>query len=95
MEGNAGCIDLRALERLRTLGGGELLTNMVHLFISHAEPVLRDAEIALERGDLEGVRRAAHSLKSSAANLEHTRFRILPARLRTSPNMAGSRKSSR
>jgi len=69
MEGNAGCIDLRALERLRTLGGGELLTNMVHLFISHAEPVLRDAEIALGRGDLEGVRRAAHSLKSSAANL--------------------------
>jgi HPt (histidine-containing phosphotransfer) domain-containing protein len=64
-----GCIDVQALEKLRTLGGGELLSKMVELFISHAEPAMRDAAAALAKSDLDTVRRSAHSLKSSAGNL--------------------------
>jgi HPt (histidine-containing phosphotransfer) domain-containing protein len=62
-------IDMRALERLRKLGGNELLAKMVSLFTSQAEPGVREAATALSSGDFDGVQRAAHSLKSSAGNL--------------------------
>ena len=62
-------IDMRVLERLRKLGGEELLSKMVSLFTSHAEPGIREAATALSSGDFDGVQRAAHSLKSSAGNL--------------------------
>ncbi len=62
-------IDLSALERLRTLGGDILVSKMVDLFISHAEGAIADASAGLASGDLDAVRRAAHSLKSSAGNL--------------------------
>jgi HPt (histidine-containing phosphotransfer) domain-containing protein len=62
-------IDLSALTRLRQLGGDELLSKMVDLFISHAEPAIEEASAGLASGDLDVVRRAAHSLKSSAGNL--------------------------
>jgi HPt (histidine-containing phosphotransfer) domain-containing protein len=62
-------IDVSALERLRKLGGAELLSRMVDLFISHAEPAIEEASAGVESGDFDIVRRAAHSLKSSAGNL--------------------------
>src|SRR5512135_2779222 len=62
-------VDLQALERLRKLGGKELVSKMVMLFTSHAESAIRDAAGGIASGDLDTVRRAAHSLKSSAGNL--------------------------
>lgn len=62
-------IDPKMLERLRKLGGDDLLRRMVNLFGTFAEPKLHDALAAYRAGDLDGVERAAHSLKSSAANL--------------------------
>jgi len=62
-------IDMQALNRLRKLGGDELLAKMVSLFTSHAESAIREAEAAASAGNLEIVRNAAHSLKSSAGNL--------------------------
>ncbi len=62
-------IDVQSLERLRKLGGNELISKMVTLFTSHAESAIRDAAGGIASGDLEIVRRAAHSLKSSAGNL--------------------------
>ncbi len=69
MEKESDAIDASALERLRKLGGDALLTKMVDLFISHAEPTIEEASAGAESGNLEVVRRAAHSLKSSAGNL--------------------------
>ncbi len=62
-------IDVSALERLRKLGGDALLSRMVDLFISHAEPAIDEASAGAASGNFEMVRRAAHSLKSSAGNL--------------------------
>ena len=62
-------LDISALERLRKLGGDALLSRMVDLFISHAEPAIEEASAGAASGDFEAVRRAAHSLKSSAGNL--------------------------
>src|SRR5512141_119812 len=62
-------IDMLVLERLRKLGGEELLSKMISLFTSHAESGIQEAATALSSGDFDGVLRASHSLKSSAGNL--------------------------
>jgi HPt (histidine-containing phosphotransfer) domain-containing protein len=62
-------IDPAAVERLRKLGGDELIARMIELFFSYAEPKVALARASLEAGELEAAGRAAHSLKSSAGNL--------------------------
>jgi HPt (histidine-containing phosphotransfer) domain-containing protein len=74
-------IDPQALERLRTLGGKELVSKMVELFTSYAESVLQEAAAGLEAGNLEAVHRAAHSLKSSAGNLGALQVQDLAGRV--------------
>ena len=69
METEPDSIDMQALERLRKIGGEALLSKIVALFVSHAEPAIKEAAASLQIGDLDSVQRAAHSLKSSAANL--------------------------
>ncbi len=65
----SGPIDLTVLDRLRNLGGNNLIGRMIDLFCSHAEPTLAKGVQAFETGDMEELERAVHSLKSSAANL--------------------------
>jgi two-component system sensor histidine kinase/response regulator len=74
-------IDIQALERLGRLGGQELISKMVALFTSHAESALRDAATGLSSGNFDRVRRAAHSLKSSAGNLGAQRVQDLAGRI--------------
>lgn len=62
-------LDPVAFERLKRLGGVQLLREMIDLFLGHAPARLEAALAAGARGDIVGVNRAAHSLKSSAANL--------------------------
>lgn len=62
-------LDPVALERLRRLGGGKLLRDMLDLFLEHTPARMEAAVAAAAQGDHAGVNRAAHSLKSSAANL--------------------------
>ncbi len=69
MDTESDAIDRRVLNRLRKIGGDALLSNIVSLFVSHAEPTIRKATAGFEVGDLESVQWAAHSLKSSAGNL--------------------------
>ncbi len=70
-------VDSRVIDRLRRLGGKELLSEMIDLFTSHAELAIRDASSAWAQHNLDAIRRAAHSLKSSAGNLGATEVRIL------------------
>ena len=65
-------IDPAALESLRRFGGEKLLREMTALFLSSAPPRLAAARSAAAANDAEGVRRAAHSLKSSAGQLGAT-----------------------
>jgi HPt (histidine-containing phosphotransfer) domain-containing protein len=70
-------LDEQTIERLQKLGGKTLLSQLVELFTSHAESAIRDASSGLAQGNLDVVRRAAHSLKSSAGNLGATQVQIL------------------
>jgi two-component system, sensor histidine kinase and response regulator len=62
-------IDASVLEKLRQLGGDALLSEMIALFISHAENTIKDALAGFAAGSFSQVRHSAHSLKSSAGNL--------------------------
>lgn len=66
---NYQAVDPKILERLRRLGGNELVLKMIDLFSSHAQSVLTQALTAFSAGDLEALERAAHSIKSSAGNV--------------------------
>jgi HPt (histidine-containing phosphotransfer) domain-containing protein len=62
-------IDDSALQRIRMLGGDQLLRRMIDAFLTDAEPRVRMALAGARDGNLEDVKRATHSLKSTAANL--------------------------
>ncbi|MBF0192532.1 MAG: response regulator [Magnetococcales bacterium] len=62
-------LDTAALEQILDLaqrGKHELLTIMVEHFVSRTPELLAELKQSLERGDVEGVRVTAHSLKSSS-----------------------------
>jgi two-component system sensor histidine kinase/response regulator len=62
-------LDGVALERLKSLGGTELLAQMIDLFLEHGKERLDAALAGEQSGDRIAVERAAHSLKSTAGNL--------------------------
>ena len=62
-------VETAALERLLRIGGQEFVLEMIDLFLEHAPERIRAATRAAEAGDAQGLYRAAHSLKSTAANL--------------------------
>lgn len=74
-------MDPAALDRLNRIGGQEFLVEMVELFLEHAPQRLTLANEAFAAGDLETVYRAAHSLKSTAANIGAARLQALAAEL--------------
>lgn len=65
-------LDASVIEMLRELGGPdepELLEDLVEIFLDDAPARIRDIEEALAEANYELMERAAHTLKSSAANL--------------------------
>ena len=84
---NLQAVDTKALERLRQLGGNELVLKMIDLFSSHAQSIVTQALAAFNAGDLEGVERAAHSIKSSAGNVGAVEVRQLAERIEEAAHM--------
>jgi HPt (histidine-containing phosphotransfer) domain-containing protein len=74
-------IEPEVLEKLRQLGGDELLSEMVALFTSHAESMIGKAVRGYEIGEPKMLRHAAHSLKSSAGNLGAVRLQALAEKI--------------
>ena len=73
-------LDARVLDDLRALGGADdpgLLTELIELFLRDAPERIAEIEGALERGDAASLERAAHTLKSSSANLGATSLSAL------------------
>ena len=67
-----GAIDMRVIADLRELGGDDdpgLLTELIDLFLTDAPERVREVEKGLATGDIKLVERAAHTLKSSSANI--------------------------
>jgi HPt (histidine-containing phosphotransfer) domain-containing protein len=54
------------LERLE--GNPELLTELIQLFLGEAPQLIEAMRKALQRGDMQGLGRSAHSMKGAASN---------------------------
>jgi len=68
-------LDQTALDNIRALqrpGQPDLLTRIIDTYSRNAEALVNGLYRALEDGDIELVRRNAHTLKSAAANLGAT-----------------------
>lgn len=63
-----------ALELLKRVGGDELVAAVIDIFLSSAPSLLSQARAGAESGDSDAVRRALHSLKSSAGQLGAARM---------------------
>lgn len=75
-------LDEGALARLDEWGGAKLRRQMVRLYLENAETRLRQLDEGLgEDGDLGTAELAAHSLKSSAANVGLMRVSALAGRI--------------
>jgi HPt (histidine-containing phosphotransfer) domain-containing protein len=69
-------LDPTALERLRKTVGGDaaVLAELIDSFLEDAPKLLTTLRQASEKGDAAGVRLAAHSLKSNAADFGAMHF---------------------
>jgi HPt (histidine-containing phosphotransfer) domain-containing protein len=65
--GPDGVLDAAVLERLRGSVGDEFAAELVDLFLGDAPTQLGALREAIETGDADGARRAAHTLKSNGA----------------------------
>ena len=69
---HAGVLDLAAIERIRAMerrGAERLLERLIETYLTSSERLMAEAEAALGRADATALRQAAHTLKSSSANL--------------------------
>ena len=65
-----GALDGVVLAQLREdLGGSAPVDQIIALFLENSPSILAEVRDALSRGDLEGVRRGAHTLKGTSATL--------------------------
>ena len=76
-------LDRAAIDRLLDLGGEKLLAGMIDLFLEHYPVRIEAARLGAAAGEHDVVRRAAHSLKSTAGNLGATTLQLLAARIET------------
>ena len=70
-------LDRAALDAIRALdetGAGGLLRQVVQLYVESAPRLIAELRRAQASGQLDAVRNAAHSLKSSSANLGANRL---------------------
>jgi len=65
----ANAVDVAAIAYLRTLGGSPLVRQVITLFLQHGPRGVNTAIEAQRTGDLQALKKAAHSLKGSASYL--------------------------
>ncbi len=79
----ADALDSKALAMIRRIGGEDLLSKMIGLFLDRAPGQLHAARAALETGDLRALAQAVHGLKSSAGQLGASRVANLAQQIET------------
>lgn len=60
-------IDKSTFDDLKQMSGAEFLNELIDTFLDDAPKLLEEMKTALETGNADSFRRAAHSLKSNAA----------------------------
>jgi len=61
-------IDREAWETMKAMTGPEFLASLIDVFLSDSPELIQQMHSGLKAGDVELVRRAAHSLKSNSAS---------------------------
>jgi HPt (histidine-containing phosphotransfer) domain-containing protein len=82
--GERSVIDTDAFERFRALerrGAKGFLSRMINIYLEDSPQSLQDIKKAIEHGSADTVRRAAHKLKSSSADLGAVSLSALCAEL--------------
>lgn len=74
-------INQEVFDRLFEIGGTPLAQRVIDLFFTHTPEKIASVEQSFEQGDLKTLERAAHSIKSSAANLGLEELREVSAEL--------------
>ena len=74
-------LDERALANLRQLGGDEFLGELIDTFLTDAATIVASLHSSIEEDDAEGLRRAAHTLKSNGATFGAASFEELAREL--------------
>jgi PAS domain S-box-containing protein len=64
-DGAGADLEAGAVQGLRELGGEEFLVEVIDTFLDDAPALISTLKASHERGDVEGLRRTAHSLKSN------------------------------
>jgi len=80
-DGGTRALDAGALDALRELGGDDFLGELIDTFLDDAPGVLAALRRSLDEGDVDGLRRAAHTLKSNGATFGAREFSELCRRL--------------
>jgi HPt (histidine-containing phosphotransfer) domain-containing protein len=86
-------IDPEAIEQLRFLEDEDqpnVVAELIALFIEHTPPKLRQLTEAIETHDIPALKRAAHSLKGSSANVGARGMQQVCERLEHNPPEAFS-----
>jgi CheY-like chemotaxis protein len=73
-QGAAANLDASAVESLRDLGGEEFVAEVIDTFLSDAPALMETLRTTYEQGQTEGLRRAAHTLKSNGQTFGAGRF---------------------
>lgn len=60
---------LDELRRMEAEGMPGLAARLVRTYLENSARLLRELQVAMDAGDADGVRRAAHSIKSTSANI--------------------------
>jgi CheY-like chemotaxis protein len=84
---NKVTLDNSAIEAVRQLdpdGSDRLLSRLIALYRDDSSQLLADIDNGLKTGDAEAIARAAHTLKSSSANLGATNVAAIARQIETS-----------
>lgn len=74
-------LDANTVEKLRRLGGDTFARQMIDIFLDFVPKKLAEAQTAQAHGNVLGLEKAVHAVKSSAGNLGAGRFRDLASRI--------------
>ncbi|MFZ4397732.1 MAG: Hpt domain-containing protein [Kiritimatiellia bacterium] len=75
------CVDPASLDTLAQMGGKAFAAEMIDLFLNYAPQKLAEARAAEQSGDLLGVKKAVHPIKSSAGYIGARPMQALAARI--------------
>ena len=67
-------IDKEAWESMKSMTGPAFLAELIDVFLKDSPDLIKEMRSGLAAGDVEGVRRAAHSLKSNSASFGASRL---------------------